>query len=522
MDLTKAYDMVPRHLLWEAVRRAGIDGVFLEALKSIYDDGELTLSIGGMYGTRERACTGITQGSPLSPTLFGIYFDGCIRFVEATCPTVGPRLISGRHVSILAYADDAKALCKNVREGQMILNATETWCDMAHMAISPPKTHVIAFPEGAKDDLEGVFTYKDYPLEVVTNSRHLGVIFSSTYGMGDTFSHLRGKMRGAWNSILYRYGNLRCATSIGLLLKVFLACVVPTASYACELWGWRQFPKSISGETPEVTSKTLENDFLEMVRKIVGVRSTVRTDILLTELGIRPLKYQWLKRMVTFWNGLNDLPENHLYAQVLRDSWFLGVTTHSFSWAGSFITAIRDIGYPYHIDCRQPHSIDMETFRALLNRAHRLSDRVHISPRRTPEDPILCTYVRWFGAPTALQRARLASLPLDVRRVRTFYKFRLGVHELPIDKGRQQRPRIRREQRICDMCGAAVGDEHHFVFHCSALSHLREKYFWLFSTGSYSLRGFIWQADLVGVVNFICEGFEYRQHVIHGRGFGSV
>jgi hypothetical protein len=49
MDLAKAYDMVPRHLLWEAVRRTGIDGTFLEALKSINDDGELTLSIGGTY-----------------------------------------------------------------------------------------------------------------------------------------------------------------------------------------------------------------------------------------------------------------------------------------------------------------------------------------------------------------------------------------------------------------------------------------------------------------------------------------
>jgi hypothetical protein len=515
MDLAKAYDTVPRRLLWEAVRRTGIDGTFLEAIKSIYEDGELVLSIGGTYGTRDSARAGITQGSPLSPTLFGIYFDGCIRHVEATCPTVGPRLRQGRHVPILAYAGDGKLLCKNRQEGQIVLNATEQWCDMAHMKISPPKTHAIAFPQGAKDKLGGALTYKGCPIEVVSQSRHLGVTFSSSSGMGETFAQLHGKMWGAWNSILHKYGNLRCATSLGILLKVFLACVVPTASYACELWGWHKTPTSSSG----VTSKTIEKDFLKMLRMIVGVRSTVKTDLLLSELGIRPLKYQWLKRMVTFWNALVQLPEHNLHAQVLRDSCYYGITSHCSTWAGSFMISIRSLGYPYLIDCHQPHPIDMDTFRVLLSRAHRLSEQVHISPRLTPRDPLLCTYVRWCGTPTATQRALLFSLPLDVRRVRTFFKFRLGVHDLPIDVGR--RHGISRDQRTCDMCGYAVGDEHHFIFHCPMLTSLRDRYSWLFSSGSYSLRRFIWQADLVGVVNFVYEGFQRRRHMIHDREFGS-
>jgi hypothetical protein len=42
----------------------------------------------------------------------------------------------------------------------------------------------------------------------------------------------------------------------------------------------------------------------------------------------------------------------------------------------------------------------------------------------------------------------------------------------------------------------------------------------LFSPISYSLRRFIWQADL-GVVNFVFEAFQLRRQVKQSRGFGS-
>ena len=94
-----------------------------------------------------------------------------------------------------------------------------------------------------------------------------------------------------------------------------------------------------------------------MLRQLAGVRPTVATPILLEDLSVQQLEDIWLKRAVTFWNSIARLPENHLYARVARGDCFLGVSSHTPTWAGSFMQALVRVGYPYLIDAHHLHPV---------------------------------------------------------------------------------------------------------------------------------------------------------------------
>ena len=106
LDLKGAYDRVQRPLLWQVLQRLGLHGPMLAAVQSLYKDSGLTININGRSGKTVLSQTGVKQGCPLSPTLFGLYIDGMHRFLMASGPVDVPVLSSGMQVTDLAYADD--------------------------------------------------------------------------------------------------------------------------------------------------------------------------------------------------------------------------------------------------------------------------------------------------------------------------------------------------------------------------------------------------------------------------------
>ena len=139
VDLQKAYDTVQHALLWARLQRIGVSPRMLAAVQSLYASGTLAMKVDGTAGQPAVPRMGVRQGCPLSPTLFGIFFDGLHDHLQAHAPSSGVQLRSGRWVSSLAYADDVALLSWTPHGLQQLIDGMQEFCDGMGLTIQPHK-----------------------------------------------------------------------------------------------------------------------------------------------------------------------------------------------------------------------------------------------------------------------------------------------------------------------------------------------------------------------------------------------
>ena len=125
-----------------------------------------------------------------------------------------------------------------------------------------------------------------------------------------------------------------------------------------------------------------------------------------------------------------------------------------------------------------------------------------------PWDSRMCTNRKCFARPADRNARSFSNLPLSMRCMHRFLRFRMGCHKLPRHTGCL--PGVPRQDRICMMCQQGVlGDEKHLMFECPALQDLHDRNKNLFQAPHGDARIlFMWQDDISGVARFIDECLE--------------
>ena len=112
VDLEKAFDRVPRDVIWWAMRKLGIDEWLVRLVQSMYKDVGSRVRVGDGYSEEFGVGVGVHQGSVLSPLLFVIVLEALSREFRTGCPWE------------LLYADDLMISAESMEE---LLVKVQTW-----------------------------------------------------------------------------------------------------------------------------------------------------------------------------------------------------------------------------------------------------------------------------------------------------------------------------------------------------------------------------------------------------------
>ena len=200
IDFEKAYDFVPRDALFFKMLHAYMNGPVLHVLYSMYQSVYSVVQLGVNQSDVIYQMIGLRQGCILSPCLFSFYIADFPAFL-------GSRVHENRYegvklidtvVRVLMYADDMALVSSSAADLQRMLNALYEYCSLWRMLVNVRKTKVMVFHQCPSNgsgtsrqrmlDIHNYihnecnFVYNGMPLEVVSEFKYLGIMFSEFVG----------------------------------------------------------------------------------------------------------------------------------------------------------------------------------------------------------------------------------------------------------------------------------------------------------------------------------------------------
>ena len=301
VDLEKAYDRVPRGILWGVLREYGVDGSLLRAIQSLYRRSASLVRVAGSKSDLFPVGVGLRQGCPLSPVLFIVFMDRISRRSR-----VGEGIgFGGGRISSLLFADDVVLLASSNSDLQLSLGRFAAECEAAGMRISTSKSEAMVL---GRKRVECLLRGGEEILPQVEEFKYLGILFTSEGRMEREIDRRIGAASAVMRS-LNRSVVVKRELSRKAKLSIYRSIYAPTLTYGHELW--------VMTERMRSRIQAAEMSFLRRVAGL-SLRDRVRSSDIRERLRVEPLLLRVERSQLRWFGHLVRMPPGRLPGEVFR------------------------------------------------------------------------------------------------------------------------------------------------------------------------------------------------------------
>ena len=476
VDFKQAYDRVPREQLWQKLAARGVDTAWLAAAQALYSNVPMSVRTSAGLSPCFQAVTGLKQGCPLSPTLFGLYIDDLEEELMAAARR-GEQLdlpsflgSGGAAVPPLLYADDMVLLATSAAGLQRQLNLLQQYCRQWGLTVNIDKTKLMLLSgrrtqHAAQQTAEAAgLTFAGQQLAAVTSFKYLGIAFHSSTCLAGAAAPARAQLA----RLAMHNCRTRCA-EVGIeaapvQLRLFGTMVDSVLSHGAEVWGVQLAAKAACCHRGSAGSAA-EKLQLSYLRHLLGVRQSTPNAALLAETGERPLWQRWLRRAAKLWNKTLEERPGSLLQQALLSSVQLADGAHPLaqqSWAAQLAAGLAAVGM--QLDLQQPATVDLgELGEAAQRRQLAQLQEALAKGGASRLEHYVHNVVGALNLAPAMFGQRETYLDAVRRRQdrEALAQLRTGSHWGAEESGRwTRRPR---EQRVCPHCHDGIEDAPHML-----------------------------------------------------------
>ena len=428
VDFSKAYDVVPRDMLFMVLRQLGCGAAMLSVIVAMYS---VTKSILGTAIIS--TLIGVRQGSPTSCLLFIIYVNELIKLLKETCQPDG--FLSWLH--LLMLMDDTVLLATNRESIIKKVQLLNQFCMRYGMIVNENKTKLMVI-NGNICDRQPI-SINDLTIKHCDKYIYLGSPFTADGSLATVIKiHVQEKMPHFHKFMAFLNKN----NDLPFVIKkrVFDACLLSAILYGCESW--------LNGNL-----KPVVKIYNWALKQLLGVRLTTCNDVCYIESGYSSV------------NSLVKSKQRTFFAKMYNERYVLQDDPLGFSLKLVLGSSSNTKRYLYNL-------INIGTSNVIHQDVELLKNNL-----RSSESSRRKIYCNAINSNLAIHNVYTSKHNIyELYRI-AFTRFRVSSHMLAVETGRwnrRGRGRLPMEERLCS-CGLIQSEEHVISF-CPLSQSLRDNY----------------------------------------------